>query len=231
MKTFNELSKQELSQLNEMQIDAYIDIELANQNITKPIRSSIDFPDFLSMTDTVPERDMTVYECAGYTFTDLESARKVSDLLSSLPQVRTDYSYDVGSEFRYAKEQEFNNTSVEVKKYYSQAKFEAIKSQLKQLKERNKAQNKDGDVIVDDVINYSAIDDVKYAIRSKVRSAIQFFAEIQTVAKDFDKYLSIVNDEQKAYETLFTVYNIQDEDFKAAVKNLVSINQLTLNGN
>jgi len=33
MKTFNELSKKELSVLNEIQVDAYVDIELANQNI------------------------------------------------------------------------------------------------------------------------------------------------------------------------------------------------------
>ena len=31
MKTFNELTKKELAELSEMQVEAYIDIELANQ--------------------------------------------------------------------------------------------------------------------------------------------------------------------------------------------------------
>ena len=36
MKTFNELTKKELAELSEMQVEAYIDIELANKKIVKP---------------------------------------------------------------------------------------------------------------------------------------------------------------------------------------------------
>lgn len=222
MKIFNELSKKELSVLNEIQVDAYVDIELANQNITKPISVSIDFPKFVSITDKAPEKDVEVYECGGYTFADMDSAQKYSTFVGTLPLVRTNYDWTNGSEHKYVQDQMFETPSVTILKCFSEAKYRAVAEQLKHLKNSKEKQNKENSNTIDDVINYDAIDSVRYEIKNKVRQAIQFFAEAQKVASDFDKYLSITGDISKAYETLYTVYNIQDQEFKDEIQNIIN---------
>ena len=221
MKTFNELTKRELSQLNEIQVDAYIDIELANQNITRPISVSIDFPKFVSIVDKAPEKDVEVYECGGYTFADMDSAQKFATFVGTLPLVRTNYDWSNGSEHEYVQEQMFKTPSVTILKCFSEAKYRAVAEQLKHLKGVKEKQNKDNSNVVDDVINYDAIDAVKYQVKMKVREAIEFFAKVEKVADEYDKYFSITNDSIKAYETLYTVYNIQDEEFKEEVTKLL----------
>lgn len=221
MKTFNELTKRELCELSEMQVDAYVDIELANQNITKPISVSIDFPKFVSIVDKAPEKDMEIYECGGYTFADMESAQRFSTFVGTLPLVRTNYDWSVGSEHKYVQEQMFETPSVAIVKCFSEAKYRAVAEQLKHLKGVKEKQNRENNEVVNDVINYDAIDSVRYQIKSKVREAIEFFAKVEKVADDYNKYFSITNDSIKAYETLYTVYNIQDQEFKDEVTELL----------
>ena len=225
MKTFNELTKKELSELNEIQVDAYVDIELANQNITKPISVSIDFPKFVSLVEKAPEKDVEVYECGGYTFADMDSAQKFATFVGTLPLVRTNYDWSNGSEHKYVQEQMFETPPVTILKCFSEAKYRAVSEQLKHLKNIKEKQNKENSNAVDDVINYEAIDSVKYQVRSKVREAIEFFTKVEKVASEYNKYFSITNDSIKAYETLYTVYNIQDDEFKEEVTKLL-VNRL-----
>jgi len=223
MKEFNELTRAELANLGEIEIDAYVDIELANNNITKPIRVEIDYPNYLRVKDAMPEKDLTVYEADGHTFPDLESAQKYAAFLGSLPQVKLGYDWSIGgSDEKYAEHSSFSTPEVSIVKVYSQAKFQACRETIKHIRENRKNEKNENEKAVDAVIDYEAIDKVRYEIQGKVREAMQFFAKAKSVASDYTKYLSITNDEDKAFETLFTVYNVQDEDFKAEVRKQVS---------
>ena len=231
MKTFNELTKKELSELNEIQIDAYIDIELANQGIVKPINTVVDYPEYVKFNVDIPTPDCTVYEVDGYVFTDLESAQKVSDLVGTLQQAMTDYNYNVGSEFKYVKNAIFQKPTIAITKYYSEAKYESIKEQLKQIKEQKEKKQNENEQVIDSVIDYSAIDNVKYTIKDTVRQAINFFSKAQTIAGDYEKYISITNDKEQALKTLYTVYNIQDEEMKTEIERVISLPQSNVENN
>jgi hypothetical protein len=221
MKAFNELTRAELAKLGEVEIDAYVDIELANNNITKPIHVVIDYPNYLRTTTEMPEKDVTVYEVDGYTFPDIETATKFTAFVGTLPQVRLDYDYKVGHDDKYVQEPFFASPQVTMAKVYSEPKYRACSEKIKQIREARSKAKQENKVAVDEVIDYEAIDRVRYEVHGKVRAAIEFFARAKTVASDFGKYLSITGDEVKAYETLFTVFNVQDEEFKAEVREQV----------
>lgn len=219
MKNFNELSKKELSVLTDTQIDAYIDIELANQSIVKSVNTNISFPDYLKPITVEPERDCVVYEVDGYNFLDKETAEKFSTFIGNLQQVSVTYNWDVGSNFYYASDTKIITPQIQIKKVYSLPKFEAIKSQLKQIKTDREKKSKENDEQVDTAINYEAIDNIKEQIRSKVREAIIFFDKALNYASNYDKYFSITEDKEKALNTIFTVYNIQDEEMKEQIES------------
>ena len=221
MKTINELTKRELADLNEVQVDAYIDIELAQQNVVKPINTIIDYPEYLKVFDSMPEKDVTIYEAGDYAFPDLETAQKFVNFVNQLPIVRKDYDYQVGSNAYYASEVQYPSVSIQMVSVYSLAKFSAVREQIKQINEAKKKAKNENDDIVESVINYEAIDEVKHQIISKVREAIEFFAQAEKIATDYAKYLEVTGDSEKAKEVLFTVYNVQDKELKQEVNNLI----------
>lgn len=231
MKSINELSKKELANLSEIQVDAYIDIELANQNITKPLNVVVDYPDYVKIGDSLPEKDVEVYEVDGYTLPDIETAQKLASFVGKLPQIKQDYDYYTDDSVYYVSDSFYNTPQVNIKKMYSEAKYLATKETIKQVKEKNKKTKKNKEEIVDEVINYDAIDKVRYEVRNKVRDALRFFTEAEKIASEYPKFFSITNDEEKSYQTLFTVYNIQDDEMKEEVKNQVSLLTQKTNGN
>lgn len=218
MKNFSELSKQELSILSEVQVDAYIDIELANQNIVKSVDVHIDFPDYLKPMTVEPERDCTVYEVDGYNFMDKETAESFANFIGGLQQVTTNYNWDVGSEFTYVSGQKITTPSIQIKQIYSEPKYEAIKSQLKTIKQERENKNKKEEKEVESAIDYDAIDRIKQDIRYTVRQAVIFFEQARKYASNYDKYFSITEDKEKALSTIFTVFNVQDEEMKEQIK-------------
>lgn len=224
MKTFHELSKRELSVLTEEQIDAYIDIELATKQIVKPLNLQVDYPNFVKSNGALPEKDMTVYEVDWYIFLDLDTAQKFSTFIGTLEQTKTDYDYFTNESQYYVTWTQINNPQIQIKKMYSLAKYTACKEQIKHYIENKKAQDNKNESEVDSVINYSAIDEVKYALRGSVREAIKFFAEAEKIASDYPKYFGVTGDKEQAMTVLFTVYNIQDQELKTEVESLISNN-------
>lgn len=222
MKSFSDLSKRELADLNQTQIEAYVDIELAQKNITKPVNVAIDYPDYLKGSDSMPERDMTIYGAGGYYFADLETAEKFVAFINSLPTVSSDYDYSVGSEARYASDIRYPAETIRTEKVYSFPKHTAIKEQLRQIIQSKRSDKKEREEIVESVIDYAAIDEVKYAIQNRVRAAIEFFAKAEQIASQYEKYLSVTQDEAKAKEVLFTVFNVQDDELKEEVDRIIN---------
>lgn len=218
MKNFNELTKQELSKLNETQIDAYLDIELANQNIIKRIETNIDFPDYLKPITVEPERDLTVYEVDGYCFTNKEDADKLSQFVGTLQQCNKTYNWDIGSEFYYATNPQIKTPSIQISKVYSEPKYNAIKEQLKAIKEEIEIRNEQSDNENEIAINYEAIDNIKENIRKTVRDAVIFFEQAKNYAKNYLKYFSITEDKDKALKTIYSIYNIQDDEMKKQIE-------------
>lgn len=224
MKSINELTKKELAGLSELQVDAYVDIELATQNIVKPLSVQVDYPDYVKVGESLPEKDVQVYEVDGYTFNDMETAMKLAIFVGQLPQVKTNYDYYTDDSIYYVTDSIYNTPEVSVKKMYSEAKYLATKETIKQIKQQNKKKKKDKDEVVEEVINYDAIDQVRYAIRNKVREALQFFAQAEKIVSEYAKFFSITNDEEKTLETLNKVYNIQDEEMKEEIKTQIKAN-------
>lgn len=217
MKNFQELTKEELVNLTEQQVDAYVDIELAREGIVKQIEVRVDYPDFVKKFDTLPEKDMTVYEVDGYAFADIETAQNFSTYVGTLPQLRINYDYYTGDSVYYVEGQKFETPPVTLKKMYSQAKYEACKTQIKQIKEQLKKENEKQDNIVEEVINYDEIDRVKDNIKREIRQAIVFFEKVKSISDNYTKYLSITSDKEIALKTLWTVFNIEDEEIKEKV--------------
>lgn len=224
MKTFQELSKRELSVLTEEQIDAYIDIELANKQIVKPLNLQVDYPNFVKSNGSLPEKDMTTYEVDWYYFLDLDTAQKFATFVGTLEQAQINYDYFSSESQYYVTWTQVNNPQIQIKKMYSLAKYEACKEQIKHYIENKKAQEKKNESEVYSVINYAAIDEVKYALRNSVRDAIRFFAEANKIASDYPKYLGVTGDKEQAITVLFTVYNVQDGELKTEVESLISNN-------
>jgi len=218
MKNFNELTKQELASLNETQVDAYIDIELANQGVVKQTEVKIDFPDYLKPITIEPERDLIIYEVDGYCFTNIEEAEALSNFVGKLQQCSNTYNWDIGSEFYYATSPKITTPSINIKKVYSEPKYNAIKEQLKSIKKERDSRNKQEETQNKNAIDYEAIDNIKENIRRAARNAIIFFDSAKNYAKNYPKYFSITEDKEKALNTIFTVYNIQDEDLKEQIK-------------
>lgn len=227
MKTFEQLSRKELIELTREQIAAYTDIAIAAQGVVRPIETIIDFPDYLKKPDVLPERDVTVYEVDGYTFTDMETATKVAQFIGSLPQVSTDYDWSLGSDIRWVKEICYQTPQVTVNNLYSEAKYEASKERIKQLKDANKATKNNNEEIVETVVNYAAIDEIAYAYRQKVRDAIEFFSKAEKVANDYGMYFAITNNHEQAITTLFTVFGIHDDELKNEVREIVARKAIT----
>lgn len=226
MKTFSELTRQELSELSEVQIDAYVDIELVQQNITKPVNVSIDFPDYLRIGDRMPERDITVYCAGSYCFPDMETAQKFVAFVNQLPTVQKDYDYSVGSEAYYATDVRYPAESIKAEQVYSEPKFTAIKEQLRQTLKNRRGVKKESDEAVETVIDYEAIDRVRYSIRGKVRDAIEFFEKAKQIASQYEKYLTVTQDADKAKEVLFTVFNVQDDELKEEIDRIINTPRL-----
>lgn len=218
MKNFNELTKQELANLSEIQVDAYIDLELANQNVVKEISYNIDFPDYIKPMSVEPEKDLKIYQVDGYNFLDKETAEKFSSFVGTLQQISLNYEWECGSDFYYAYNQKVETPIIQIKSVYSKPKFEAIKSQLKTIKQEREKRNKDNDKNEENAINYEAIDNIKQNIRSKVREAIIFFEKAKQYANNYEKYFAITEDKEKALNTIFTVFNIQDDEMKEQIK-------------
>jgi len=227
MKSFNELTKEELKNLNETQIEAYIDIELANQGVVKQVNISIDYPDYIKPISVEPERDLTIYEVDGYAFTNKEDAEKLSSFVGQLQQISTSYEWSIGSEFIYAYNQKINTPSIQIKKVYSETKYNAIKENLKLIKQERERKDKEVESVNENALNYEAIEKIDYEIRDKVRDSVFFFRQAEKLAYDYDKYFQITEDKEKALETLFTVYNVQDDELKEQIK--IEINKPKLN--
>jgi hypothetical protein len=230
MKNFNELSKLELSVLSDVQVDAYIDLELANQGVVKGIETNISFPDYLKPITVEPERDCIVYEVGDYNFLDKESAEKFVSLVGGLQQVTVTYDYGVGSDFYYASNTKIVTPSIKIKRVYSTPKYEAIKNQLKLIKLEKERNNKKNNEDLEGAINYEAIDNIKEQIRSKVRDSITFFEQAKKYSSNYSKYFTITEDKEKAISTIFTVFNIQDEEMKNQIKeNVENLKNTDLN--
>jgi Holliday junction resolvase-like predicted endonuclease len=218
MKNFNELNKEELSKLKEEQIDAYIDIELASKGIIQKNNVIIDYPDYVQEVSQCPERDMTIYTIDDYNFADMESAQKLKNVLDGLHILHKNYDYSVGSEFDYITDRKESVSPISIRKIYSKPKYESIKNQLIEIKKQKEEIKKQNADINKDVIDYQAIEDVKLQIRSRVRGAIEFFQSAKHYANNFEKYLLVTDDKEMAIKTIFTVFNIQDEDMKQQVR-------------
>jgi len=222
MRTFDKLTTKELADLNHEQVEAYIDITLAQEGIKKPLNVNIDFPDFLKPIGNIPERDMFVYEVDGKYFLDIKSAEKYATFLQSLEMVRKDYDYDVGSQYHYAQNKTHERPSIRKEPVYSEAKYAAIKEQLKQFEAQKKKNEKNAKSVIEDVIDYEAIDKIKENIRNKVRSAIEFFNKANTAASQYEKYFAVINDKKKTIATLCEVYGIDDGDLKSEITRIVN---------
>lgn len=227
MKNFNELTKAELAQLSETQVLAYTDIELAKQGIVKPVDVKIDYPNYVKVQESAPEKDVVLWEVDGYKFLDLETAQNFADFVGKIQQVDTSYDYYTDSSVYYVTGSKFVRPTVQSNAFYSEAKYTAIKGILKALKESKKNKEDSTEKTLESVINYEAIDNVKYSIRNKVRCALDFFARAKTISADYLKYLTVTNDKETAINTLFTVYNVQDEELKEQVKKYIESQAVT----
>lgn len=224
MKNFNDLSNQELSELNETQVSAYIDVELAKQNITKPTNRKNDFPVFVK-EENAPERDAVIYCVNDLCFSDAEEAQQLVTFLRGKNLYRSDYDWNTGSQYKYVNkhEKQFN---VSTEDLYSKKKYESIKGLLQAIEENKKKKASEEKDEFADIVDYEAYDLAVAEVKRKVREAIIYIGKIKEIALEYKKYLSITDVEEKAIQTLFTVYNVTDEKMQKEIKNQIASNKV-----
>lgn len=227
MKSFNELTHEELLSLTQEQIEAYCDIAVAQAGLTKSIVPNVELPKYLSNIDILcaPERDVTLYEIDGKWFPTYEIAQEYAIMLSKFmeKQVYTDYEYSVGSEYRYVNGQRrLSKETIGVEMFYSKEKFESIKQQLTELKNKKKSEEQKEEESVQTVINYEALEQVARQIKRTVKEALLLEDKISTVVSSYDKYFSITKEKEKTIETLFAVFGLVNDKEREMVRTKLS---------
>lgn len=227
MKNFNELSHQELLNLTEQQIDAYIDVALAEAGQKRSTNVIIELPEYLKNIDelSAPERDIQLFEVDGKIFADLPTAAAYAEKVAefSEKEVKVDYEWEIGSEYKFLNglKSSYQKNSVNAIQVYSKEKFSQFKAKLKSIKEAKEKYSQNEEERVEDIIDYEKVEELQRQVLRKVRNAKLLEENAKNIAFNYDKYFSITGEKEKTIETLFTVYGAQDNFLRSLITDLL----------
>lgn len=128
LKTFEQLTDNELLALTQDQIDWYIKLKKAEAGVR--IVACPETPAYRE----IPDRDLILYDVCGFNFEDRETAEEVAKLINSKisKAFRVDYDYykGGGSDYKYAKPYDGNLVDVKLEKVYKNETYNAIRDIL-----------------------------------------------------------------------------------------------------
>lgn len=197
MKKLEDYTNEELAVLTEDEIENLIDVECMRASV--PL--SITPRPFLKDVPEISQPTTEIYTVDNYYFKDKKEADELATFLSNtISRVTTDYSYTLGSQYKYYEQYE---TPVSVKKTlcYSKEEYDNVTSILKLRKEveeynRNVISDYDNlmserEEVIDKV--YEAINDAR-AEERKISDALNIYS----------KYVELSSGDEEIAKKFFT---------------------------
>lgn len=179
MKRYNELSKDELSQLTEEEIKTLVELEVAYAGV---------LPVICPVSPIKPEvsikAEICAYECFGLIFKRLEDAVA----LSGMEVMSSEYDYrGAGCSFHWLMPKTYGK-AVEKKSFYTQEDVMSIKDKQS---EYNKAKsNYDSELSAYEKYS-SSISKIKEAVYSTYYEALNFKKSVELANIQYKKYLGL----------------------------------------
>ncbi len=217
MKRLKELSREELVNLTEEEVNELIDLECMYEG--KPL--IVEKPKYLDIPE-LPEKDIAYYEVAGYVFTDKEDAIAIKEFIeNSNSRVKLDYS---GSNYDNKYVKKINDSDYEkpvtIKSgvAYSVEQYKKILDILNKIKEVKEINN-DRKSEYDEIISQRS--DVVNACYSAIGKASAELYEINLAINAFEKYLKLSGGNEEVATNFFkesTYGKLYDEVIKARAK-------------
>lgn len=205
MKRYYELTKEELIKLTSEQIQDLIDLEIAYEGITPII-----CPAEISLTEVDINKSIRVFQIGGIYFRNREDAEKVANM----KRVIIDWNYNTGSNYKFAKDEDKEFSSVTEEYFYSESEINRVKVAI----ENNKALKEDYDA---KKLEYDKYITNTSEIRSKVRDAVnearQWFEDIEYAKMNYQKYLRLADGDVKIAKRFFNSAFSLSEEMKAEV--------------
>lgn len=180
MKRLKDYTNEELTELNQSQIETLIDLECAHEGI--PL-----LPERPEKPETnKPEEDLTVYYISDVKLKNKEDAQQIVNLLNGMARMRRDWNtngYDL----------EEDSVSFKLEKVFSsecQQKYKAQTAAAKEIEDRYKSAKKEYDDIVKQ--RKAIIDEVS----DTISDAYAEFRKIEQYKKQYARYLELAEGEK-----------------------------------
>lgn len=182
MKTIEDLSKKELTELDDTQVVHYIKVALMKEGLVKPA-----FPVLEEITEVNISPSIVGYEIGGIVF---DSYKKAADFLNMNPMT-AEYEYEVGYDKYYLKSiAEKTNERINKRDYYSN---EDIFNNLSVLKEnkRKKAENEKRTQEYEKLNRECS--EVESSVRSLIEQAWQERYKAENIIATYNEFYSLAD--------------------------------------
>lgn len=221
LKPFETLTDEELLALTREQIDWYIKLKKAEAGVR--IVNCPETPQYRA----IPDKDMTLFDVAGFNFEDRETAEEVAKLINSKisKAYRVDYEWSMGSDKQYARPYEGNLVDVKIENVYKQETYNGIKDVLVSNKKIEKAYQEIKDEYDE---QESKSSDIINNIYNKIDEARRRKQDFEMAVERIKEYLRLSNGDtniawafyEKAYEIDVATKNkvLANEDYLTTVK-------------
>lgn len=223
-KNFEDLTKEELLELNEDDIQWYIKVEMAKDGV-KILQMPIE-PTY----QPLPETDKKLYEVSGITFSTLEAAEKVRDALNTVADqlARSNYNYGLGYNYKYFEKTDKDDFVINTQSLYSKEVYDSISGVLKDNeKVRNVYKNAKEEYEKETEKAESIVD----VIRGKIEAAHREKMELENYTDRIVEYFELAQgNADVAWSFFLKAYPVIDEVVEQ-VKATEKYKQLTEQNN
>ena len=174
MKTFDELTKKEISLLTEDQIKFYVEFELMKNKVVE-----VPAPEFSEENLPIKET-VWMYSCSGILFSTAEEARKFSEM--SL--YKEDYNYNIGYKYKYPTLVE--DKSISEIKLFSIDDVNKWSAELKDITSRKGKYDAAKTAYNSYLSKYN---EIKSGIETEICEAKSFYRSVDFAKAQLDKYI------------------------------------------
>ncbi len=195
MKTFDELTKKEMSFLTEDQIKFYVEFELMKNKVVE-----VPAPEFSEENLPIKET-VGMYSCCGILFSTAEEARKFSEM--SL--YKEDCNYNIGYKYKYPTL--IQDKSISEIKLFSIDDVNKWGADLKDIASRkgkyDAAKNAHNSYL-------SKYNEIKSGIENEISEAKSFYKNVDSAKVQLDKYI-VLSGGDKSVAVNFFKENFSEE--------------------
>ena len=185
MKRLEEMSRAELLQLDDRQIETIIDLECAYAGA--PL--SVDKP-FYSEVPEIPDPDVFYYEVMGMKLLDKEEAYALSEYINGLhSRCDTSYDYDIPGYGKYdylSEGKRIDPAIVETEKTYSKIRYSELKETIRQ---RATAEKENEELMRKYNDKQKARADIVNEVYAAIRQAAVEARKVEDAARLYNRYL------------------------------------------